>query len=232
MIRLAHAFAVHSDADRRRVGDVWPVGDRPVVVLPHGPHDHYQRDAARAERLREAPDETCNLLFFGVIRAYKGLEHLVTAFDAIPEAESERYWLTVVGETWQGWTLPAERIEDSPRRNRITFVNRYVSDAELHGYLEGADAVVLPYVGSSLSGPLHVAMGYGLPVVMTDVGGNAEAARGYDGVLLVPAGNPSALADAIRLLPSLAGRRFSHPHTWADTAEAYGTLFERIDSAR
>jgi glycosyltransferase involved in cell wall biosynthesis len=69
----------------------------------------------------------------------------------------------VVGETWEGWTLPGEQIARSPRRDRITFVNRYVSDEELDGYLRGADAVVLPYLRSSLSGPLHVAMGYGLP---------------------------------------------------------------------
>ncbi len=99
------------------------------------------------------------------------------------------YWLTVVGETWEGHTLPAEMIARSPYRDRITFVNRYVHDSELDAYLRGADAVVLPYRRSSLSGPLHVAMGYGLPIVMTDTGGNAEAAEGYAGILLMPVGD-------------------------------------------
>ena len=180
--------------------------------------------------MREAPPETTNLLFFGVIRPYKGLEHLVAAFEAIPESEIDGYWLTVVGETWEGWTLPTELIERSPRRDRITFVNRYVTDEELDRYLRGADAAVLPYLRSSLSGPLHVAMGYGVPIVMTDVGGNAEAAEGYGGIVLVPPAEPAPLTEALRRVAQLKGQRFEHPHSWSNTAEAYERLFERLDS--
>ena len=68
-------------------------------------------------------------------------------------------------------------IERSRYRARITFVNRYVHDGELDGYLKGADAVVLPYRRSSISGPLHLAMGYGLPIVITDVGGTQRLPR-------------------------------------------------------
>ena len=227
LMRLAHAFAVHSEHDRELMIRTWRPGRRrPIAVLPHGPHDHYQ--GTIQEPIREAPAGTTNLLFFGVIRPYKGLEHLVRAFEAIPDGEIERFWLTVVGETWEGWTLPTELIERSPRRSRMTFVNRYVTDAELHGYLLGADTVVLPYLRSSLSGPLHVAMGYGLPIVMTDVGGNVEAALGYEGVRLVPPGQVEPLTEALRELPAQAGRRYQHPHSWANTAEAYEGLFERL----
>jgi glycosyltransferase involved in cell wall biosynthesis len=227
LMRLAHAFAVHSEHDRMLVARTWrPARRRPIAILPHGPHDHYRGMAQ--EPLREAPVGTINVLFFGVIRPYKGLEHLITAFEAIPEDEIDHFWLTVVGETWEGWTLPTALIERSPRRSRITFVNRYVTDAELHGYLLGADAVALPYLRSSLSGPLHVAMAYGLPIVMTDVGGNVEAAQGYEGIRLVPPGQHEPLTDALREMPDHAGRRYQHPPSWDNTAEAYGDLFERL----
>lgn len=229
LMRLADGFAVHSRFDRDLAARTWRLGRRrPIAVLPHGPHDHYQATSTTTEVSREAPPGTCNILFFGVIRPYKGLEHLVAAFEAIPEAEIDRYWLTVVGETWEGWTLPGERIEASPRRERITFVNRYVTDEELDSYLRGADAVALPYLRSSLSGPLHVAMGYGLPIVMTDVGGNAEAAEGYAGIILVPPGDPDALAAALPQAAALAGQRFAHPHGWEHTAQAYEALFDRL----
>ncbi len=230
LMRLADGFAVHSQFDRQLVLEHWRVGTRrPIEVLPHGPHDHYQADSAPVEPIREAPADVCNLLFFGVIRPYKGLEHLVAAFEAIPESEIDGYWLTVVGETWEGWTLPMELIERSPRRDRMTVVNRYVTDGELHGYLAGADAVVLPYLRSSLSGPLHVAMGYGLPIVMTDVGGNAEAAEGYGGIVLVPPAERAPLTEALRRVRQLAGTTFAHPHSWSNTADAYDRLFERLD---
>jgi len=233
LMKLAHGFAVHSAFDRGLAMKTWRLGNkRPIEVLPVGPLDHYQSNERERSPMREAPPETCNFLFFGVIRPYKGLEHLVEAFEAIPEAEIDQYWLTVVGETWEGWTLPTKMIANSSRRNRITFVNRYLTDEELDGYLLGADAVVLPYLRSSLSGPLHVAMGYGLPILMTDVGGNAEAALGYRGIVLVPPGDPAALSDALRRLPSLIGGQFSHPHSWENTADAYERLFGRLDGSK
>ena len=79
---------------------------------------------------REAPDGAVNLLYFGIIRPFKGVEDLVRAYDAIPEDQAHRFWLTVVGETWEGHTLPTELIAASPRRDRITFVNRYVQDEQ------------------------------------------------------------------------------------------------------
>ncbi len=243
VVRLADGFAVHSAFDRELLRARWRLGRRPVAVLPHGPHDHL-RTAVSAETdaaadgaprdgrvaIREAPPEAVNLLFFGVIRPYKGLEDLVEAFERIPDSEIQGYWLTVVGETWEGWTLPAQRIAASPRQKRITFVNRYVHDVELDGYLNGADAVILPYLRSSLSGPLHVAMGYGLPIVMTDVGGNAEAAEGYAGVILTPPAAPLALARAIQRIPDVARTRYAHPHSWEHTAVAYEGLFSSLST--
>ncbi len=233
MMRLASAFAVHSAFDRELLAGRYSLHGRPVRVLPHGPHDHYQpEEGASSERLREAPEDACNILFFGVIRPYKGLEDLVAAFDSIAPSEIARYWLTVVGETWEGWDLPAQRIAASRNRERITLVNRYVHDRELDGHLLGADVVALPYHRSSLSGPLHVAMGYGLPILMSDVGGNAEAAEGYEGIVLVPPRDPEALREGLQRAADLRGRRFSHPQSWANTAQAYQALFRELEVGR
>jgi glycosyltransferase involved in cell wall biosynthesis len=230
VVRLAHAFVVHSEFDRGLLGSVYTLGNRPVSLVRHGPYDHYGSAAVQQPRvvLREAPADAINLLFFGVIRPYKGLEDLVDAFDSLSPQEVQNFWLTVVGETWEGWTLPAQKIAASRWRDRITFVNRYVHDQELDGYLSGADAVVLPYVRSSISGPLHVAITYELPVIMTDVGGNAEAAGTYEGLRLVPVHDPAAIAAQIRELPALRGRRFRNPYSWNATAKAYRGLVDRL----
>jgi glycosyltransferase involved in cell wall biosynthesis len=231
VIRLASGFTVHSAFDRDLLAQHWDLAGKPVAILPHGPHDHYQAEGEPPPAIREAPDDVCNILFFGVIRPYKGLEDLVAAFDRLTPAEIEGYWLTVVGETWEGHTLPAEMLARSPYRDRITFVNRYVHDAELDGYLRGADAVALPYRRSSLSGPLHVAMGYGLPIVMTDTGGNGEAAEGYEGILLMPVGDVESLTTRLRDLPALRGQVFEHPRSWTATADAYLAFLDGLDDA-
>ena len=114
----------------------------------------------------------------------------------------------------------------------MTFVNRYVHDHELDAFLRGSDAVVLPYRRSSLSGPLHVAMGYGLPIVISNVGGNAEAAEGYGGVILTEPSNPVALRDALEQVARLRGQRFKHPTDWIQTTRAYEELFERLRVAK
>ena len=127
-----------------------------------------------------APPDALNLLFFGIIRPYKGLEDLVRAFDLLDDEEVTRYWLTVVGETWEGWDLPIRLIQSSRHRTRITLVNRFVDDDEVIAHFAGADAVVLPYHRSSASSPAHVAMSNGLPLVITAVGGLPAAVADYE----------------------------------------------------
>lgn len=200
------------------------------MLIPHGPYNHCQLTGEK-QGDRKVPQSCCNLLFFGVIRPFKGLEDLILAFDALPESEISKYWLTVVGETWEGWTIPTDLIERSPYRDRITFVNRYVSDAEVAQFFAEADAVVLPYHRSSASGPLHIAMSSGLPVVVTSVGGLIESVAGYDGAILVPPRDTISLQGALLQVAKLRGRRFADPHSWEHTAACYQALFDALGSS-
>jgi glycosyltransferase involved in cell wall biosynthesis len=227
LIRLASGFVFHSEFDRGALGKLYPLGDRPWAIIPHGPYDQYILNEEQAH-FREASQDCCNLLYFGVIRPFKGLEDLITAFDSIPQDEIDQYWLTIVGEVWEGWDLPAKLIDSSCYHERITFINRYVPDEEVAAIFSGADAVVLPYHRSSASGPLHISMSYGLPVVVTGVGGLTEAVMDYEGAIVVPPQDPSALQSAIRQAAALRGKRFSDPHSWERNTELYTQLFSAI----
>ena len=230
VVRLAHGFVIHSEYDRKLLQGHYDLEQRPVAVIPHGPYDHY-RLATGAQGHRIAPTACCNLLFFGLIRPYKGLEDLIMAFNSLPENEIGRYRLTIVGETWEGWTLPTNLINRSRYRDRITFVNRYVSDAEAAEFFAGADAAVLPYRRSSASGPLHIAMSCGLPVVVTHVGGLIEAVAGYEGAIMVPPGNPAALRSALLEVAKHRGKRYIDPHSWEHTTTRYHVLFDALPSS-
>jgi len=231
LMRLADGFVVHSKFDLPDVRRHYALGRRPVSVIPHGPYDHH-RPTSDIPPMRSAPAGAVNLLYLGVIRPFKGVEDLVAAFDGIPPDEINRYWLTVVGETWENWSLPGEMIHRSRYRDRITFVNRYVSDDELTEALAGADAVVLPYHRSSASGPLHTAMSLGLPVVVTAVGGLPEAAGDYEGAIFVPPRDPERLRSAIAEVAEQRGRRYPDPHSWDRTVARYEALFQRLGRAR
>jgi glycosyltransferase involved in cell wall biosynthesis len=228
LVRLAHGCVVHSEPDRDMFQAQYGRKQLRMAIAPHGPFDQYrpvsglpQQGSAEVDAVKATPRPAAvNLLFFGTIRPYKGLEDLLTVFSSLTDEEASRLWLTVVGETWEGCTEPARLIAASPHRDRITFVNDYVPDEVVTAAFAHADVVVLPYRRSSSSGPLHIAMSWGLPVVVTRVGGLPEAADGYGGAVFVPQGDHDALKRAIWRAVQLAGHRFADPRTWADSIDA------------
>jgi glycosyltransferase involved in cell wall biosynthesis len=220
-IALTSAAVVHSASDMEPVRERFPgLRSRPIAVASIGTYNN-DVDAARWSRPRD-PDAPFELLYFGTIRPYKGLENLIRAFDRLP-AEAN-FTLTIVGETWENWTLPAELISASPNRDRITFVNTYVTDAQAAEYFHRADAAVLPYLRSSASGPLHLAMSHGLPVAVTAVGGLVEAVSEYTGARLVRPADVEDLTAALLELPKLCGPH-ADPHSWATTVDRIRELF-------
>jgi glycosyltransferase involved in cell wall biosynthesis len=225
LLRTADHVIVHSVADQRLVGrDLRVPADRTTIVT-EPPFDHYHL----ADPTIRPGDGTVRLLFFGTIRPYKGLEDLIDAFDLLCRDRPEVDWrLSVVGETWEGWTLPAAQISRSPHRDRIEFVNRYVTDEEVDLAFGAADVVVLPYRRSSTSGPLQVAMSYGLPAVVTNVGGLPEAVDGYGGAVLVEAGSVADLVAGIEKAERLVGQRHLATRTWSDVAEEHEQVFAKL----
>lgn len=222
LLRFSAAQLVHSQFDRHLVEDRYGLKGN-VTMVPHAGYDYLPSRAP----LRDAPPGAINLLYFGVIRPFKGVEDLIAALDLLGSARS-RFWLTLVGETWEGWDMPGRLIATSAYRDQITLVNRYVTDDETAGYFTGADVVVLPYHRSSSSGPLQIAMAAGLPVVTTKVGGLVEATAHYPGAVLADPASPASLADGILRAAELAGSRFQGASTWADTARSYSELFDAL----
>jgi glycosyltransferase involved in cell wall biosynthesis len=224
VLRNSNAFIVHSEHDRDLLGSIYELSGRPVAVVPHGPFDHYSVERIPAE------EGTFRLLFFGLIRPYKGLKYLVEAFNRLSPEEARDFSLTVVGETWEGHTEPLDMIEASPHRDRITVVNRYVSDDEAKEYFARADALVLPYLRSSASGPLHIAMSNGMAVVVSAVGGLTEAAQEYAGAVMVEPEDVDGLVEALRKVRTTAGQHFADPHSWERNARAVLDLAAGTDA--
>jgi glycosyltransferase involved in cell wall biosynthesis len=228
LLSYAAGMVVHNSQDlemmRRRFGS--SIDHLAVEIAPHGPYEHLR---PRAEPLGEPRDSSVTrLLFFGLIRPYKGLEDLLAAFNQMSPEQADRFCLTVVGETWENWTMPAAMIALSRHRERITFVNRYVTDTEASRFFADADVLVLPYRRGSASGPMHIAMSAGLPIVLYAVGGLAEDAGDYAGAVLVPAGDVAALRKALLKTADYRGRRYADRHSWSKTVQAYERLAERV----
>jgi glycosyltransferase involved in cell wall biosynthesis len=223
LFRLASAFVVHNEHDRQLVTRRYRMRSEQTIVIHHPSFDPYGGAA-----VRQPAEGPCRLLFFGTVRPYKGLEDLVVAFERLVGESEEQFDLTIVGETWEGWTLPDRLIDASTVRGRIHRVDRYVTDAEAAAYFAQADVVVLPYRRCSSSGNLGTAMALGLPVVTTRVGGLPEATAGYPGVVLAEAGNPESLREAIVIAAGWRGRQFTGTESWQDSAARYGELLDAV----
>lgn len=200
-----------------------------IQIAPHGPYDHLPKAAEPPAGSVAAPrrdTDPTRILFFGLIRPYKGGEDLIYALDRMSPDQAGQFEVDFVGETWENWTLPLDAIAASPHRDRIRLDNRYVSDAEAGSYFAAADVLVLPYRRGSSSGPLHIAMSHGIHVVMYAVDGLVEAVRDYEGVVLVNPGDIDGLRDAILSVATRRDERFANPHSWAPVVRAIGSFAE------
>jgi len=135
-------------------------------------------------------------LFFGFVRPYKGLVHLI---DALPLAVSRvpDLRLVVAGECWGSPAPYLDRAAALGVADRVRFDDGYIPNERVGIYFAAADVVVLPYVEASQSGVVTQAAEALVPSIVTRVGGLPEAVE--DGVsgLVVPPGNAGALADAL-----------------------------------
>jgi glycosyltransferase involved in cell wall biosynthesis len=232
LCRRASMLVVHSTWDRARISASLGISPGRFRVIPHGPYPISEAEPGeatgppRARPTREPSELT--VLFFGTIRPYKGLEHLIQAFEQVRRDSALPWKLLVVGETWEGWTLPLELVESSSYRDDIELVNRYVTDQEAAGYFQRADVVALPYLRASASGPLAIAQAYGLPAVVTAVGGLVEAVAGYTGAVLVRPGSPDDLARGLLAAVDLRGHMHSAPVTWQAVAQSYADIFAAV----
>jgi glycosyltransferase involved in cell wall biosynthesis len=187
------AIVAHTRHGRDRlVSELGADPDR-VHVIPHGVLDQLAgidgvlppelAAGGPADHAALGPDRPV-VLFFGLLRPYKGLDVLLEAWRGIDDAEL--------------WIVGAPRMDTAALRTAgppgVRWVERFVSDAEAAAVFARATIVVLPYREIEQSGVLWTAVGLGRPVILSDVGGFAEV----DGARLVPPGDAPALHDALR----------------------------------
>lgn len=229
--RLADRYAVHSEHDRRLIASQYHIPEEQITVIPHGLYDHYpvlDKEEAKKDLLGEG---LFIFLFFGLIRPYKGVIHLIHAYELLPASIRNSSLLLIVGEAWEDKTS-INAASSSIVSDRIRFMNRYVSDDEVPRFFSAADLLILPYIRASQSGVAHIGISYGLPIVASEVGGIAESLIGYEGTTFVPPGDEQELSSAMEKV-FLAGRgRYPVPEhlRWESVAELYGSVISQMVS--
>jgi glycosyltransferase involved in cell wall biosynthesis len=229
------AVVAHSEYGRRELVERLGVDPAKVRVIHHGAFDHLAREpqAELPAELSGSPRPA--VLFFGLLRPYKGLDVLLEAWRGLEGIDAEL------------WIVGRSRMPLEPLRARapagVRFVPRYVSDAELAACFRGAEVVVLPYTATErldFSGVLATALAFAKPAVISDVGSFPELA-GTGAARLVPAGDPASLAAALgsvltepavrQSLADAARAAAAGPYSWTEAARRTLALYGELVGA-
>ncbi|HET9180155.1 MAG TPA: glycosyltransferase family 4 protein [Terriglobia bacterium] len=244
--RLADKIFVHTARMKHELIESFGVREQAVTVIPYGINNAVPctslTPAEAKEQLGISKDEK-TILFFGNLRASKGLEFLVRAFQRISSIDA-RYRLIIAGRRLKGyeeyWAQIEPEISSLVRRGRITLKADFIPDEEVELYFKAADVLALPYTEIFQSGVLFLGLSFGVPVIATDVGSlREEIVEGRTGYVCKPR-DAVDLARAIetyfesKLFKNLDSRRneiqdyANASHSWDSVAEithrAYSSL--------
>ena len=187
-------FIVQSDAVERDLSEFWP-----GAVYRNVPHPVYNifGNAVEKAQARKALNLQAKyvLLFFGYVRAYKGLHVLLDAMAKLLHRLDIQ--LMVVGEFYDDEQKYRARIRQLALERHVIVNSNYVPNEQVGLYFSAADAVVLPYISATQSGIAQIAYNFDKPVIATKVGGLGEVVLDNITGYLVPPNDPDALAESI-----------------------------------
>jgi glycosyltransferase involved in cell wall biosynthesis len=221
----------HSEHGAARLRDEVGLDPGRVHVIPHGAFDYL----TKLPDEKQLPSELTGadgpvILFFGLLRPYKGLDTLLRAFRGIEGAE-----LWIVGNPRMDLATPRDLAAEAA--GRVRFLTRFVEDAEIPTIFRRADLVVLPYRDAEHSGVLYTALAFGKPMVLSAVGGFPEVAE-TGAARLVPPEDVPALASTLSELvadesaraelSAAAEHAATGPYSWDEAARQTLALYEDL----
>jgi glycosyltransferase involved in cell wall biosynthesis len=170
-----------------------PKADFTVIQHPLYSHFGKKKDRREAEKKLGLEEGKKNILFFGLIRKYKGLDILLEAFGKL----SDEYQLIIAGEPYGSFAPYQEIIDRLPGKDRVFKNLKYIKDSEVTDYFSAADLAVLPYRSATQSGISSVSYHFDVPMIVTDVGGLKETIGDRGTGLVVSDGTPEAIKEEI-----------------------------------
>ena len=193
-VKSQDAFVALSEAV---VNDIHTLTNAPATFSPHPIYDHYgkqmtKQDACRALGLDETKQY---ILFFGLVRAYKGLDLLLDAM-AIVHKNLPDICVLIAGEFYEDEEKYRRQIAHNCLRESVIVRNEFIPDADLRKYFGAADLIAQPYKSATQSGVTQVAFHFEKPMLVTNVGGLGEIVHHNKmGYAVEP--DPTAIAQAV-----------------------------------
>lgn len=196
-LRKGNGYIVQSRTDEADLKKLYP-----RALLERAVHPTYNAfrfsgmgKAEARERLGLSNEEKV-LLFFGFIREYKGLKHLIRAIPLI-SVSLDNVNLLIVGDFGGDKEAYMKLIQENEVQEAVTIRDGYIPDQEVEPYFAACDLVVLPYESATQSGIVQLAYGFEKPVIVTAVGGLPDVVKNGKTGYVVPPFSPEDLAGAV-----------------------------------
>lgn len=164
-----------------------------IEVIPHGEHSFHKRFKSKVRILNNHKRRFIRILFFGEIRRNKGIEYLIKAEPIISKKFSD-YKICIAGKFQGDFKYYRKFIKCA---DMYEIIDNYIPNNQVADLFENSDIVVLPYINATQSGVLHLAFGFGKPVIATNTGSISEVLEHNKTGLLIPPCNEKLLANAI-----------------------------------
>jgi glycosyltransferase involved in cell wall biosynthesis len=198
LIRLglgsADAFIIHSETDKQALESLFP--GRPYELTPLPAFSFFRSGHGTRQQAREKLQvQGPVLLFFGLIRPYKGLDVLLRALALVRQRLPVQ--LLVVGEFYQDRRPTDALVNELGLADAVRIVDSYVPNEEVEDYFLATDLLVMPYRSATQSAIAQIALSFERPALVTRVGGLPEAIDEGRTGLVVPPDDPPAMAAAI-----------------------------------
>ena len=171
--------------------------NKPKTSYPHPIYDHYGEQMSKEEACQalNLNPENQYMLFFGLVRAYKGLDLLLDAFGKVKD-QLPNLKLIIAGEFYEDEDKYRAQISNNQLTNKVIIKNEFIADADLRKYFGAADLIVQPYKTATQSGVTQVAFHFEKPMLVTNVGGLGEIVHDHKmGYAVEP--NADAIAAAL-----------------------------------
>jgi glycosyltransferase involved in cell wall biosynthesis len=189
------AFDAFITLSRSTFDELDEFSQKPKRYFPHPINDHLG-DALSMSEARKSLDldqDAQYLLFFGLVRKYKGLD---LTLQALAQDRESQVKLLVIGEFYDDKQTYLDQIRQLGIQDRVIIRDEFIPSSEIKNYFCAADMMIQTYHTASQSGVTQIAYHFNCPMLVTDVGGLSEMVP-HNKVGYVCQKNPVEIASAI-----------------------------------
>jgi glycosyltransferase involved in cell wall biosynthesis len=170
LVRLCNKVIVHGELAKTEIENLYELSKTSKInIIPHGNYlDIYKNDLTKSQARKKLNIDAKSrvLLYFGYIRQYKGIPNLLDVFKKLKSSDS---MLLIVGNPKSDIVVKKLKKECQNMKNVKLYLD-YIPDDEIQIYMNAADFVVLPFKDILTSGSMMLALSFGKPIIVPDLG--------------------------------------------------------------